>query len=202
VADVKFQRRPQSPWPWIVGAIILAGFIWLLLMYIYTPNNNKNQITARKGTYSKYQYKAPADTTNEVKEFIKFSKGTSQSINTKNYTEMGIIKLQSALSYIADRINSSDDIVKKNIDTLDRTVAKIDTSSQKFLDELKPAFSAAVKTIGSIQTLNYPKLNDRVSDLKNTERSINERRSVSSQLRKIRQFFSEAGKTLQQMKLS
>jgi len=180
--------------------ILLAGIIWLLLMD-YFPDTIESQSSGAESSYTYYRYVAPVDTFNEIKEFIIFSKETLKPASCKYYTQKGLIKLQSALSYLADRIDSTNDIIKKDLDTLDRDVAIIDTSSQDYFDELKPAFSVVVKTLYSIQMLNYPDLMGNISDLQKTNNSLLKRNSASAPLNKIKQFYNEAAGTLQQMKL-
>ena len=185
---------------WIIGMILLAGIIWLLLMD-YFPDTIESQSSGAESSYTYYRYVAPVDTFNEIKEFIIFSKETLKPASCKYYTQKGLIKLQSALSYLADRIDSTNDIIKKDLDTLDRDVAIIDTSSKNYFDELKPAFSVVVKTLYSIQMLNYPDLMGNISDLQKTNNSLLKRKSASAPLNKIKQFYNEAAGTLQQMKL-
>ncbi len=202
MTNLNSRGRQRSPWPWIMGLIILAGFFWFLLNYVYMPDYTKKVTSSSNDVFSKRRYIDPIDSINEVKEFIDFSRSTSNPGDTRHYSEKGLIKLQSALSYLADRINPTDAMVKKNIDTLDITVAKIDTSSSNYLSELMPAFSAAVTTMFTIQKLNYPDLAGNISDLKNTENTINESKPIRSQCNKIVHFFNEAGNTISQMKVS
>jgi hypothetical protein len=185
---------------WIIGMILLSGIIWLLLMD-YFPDTIKSQSSGADSSYTYYRYVAPVDTFNEIKEFIIFSKETLKPVSCKYYTQKGLIKLQSALSYLADRIDSTDDIIKKDLDTLDRAIAIIDTASHNYFDELEPAFSAVVKTLNSIQLLNYPALRENISDLQKTNNSLLKRNSTSVELNKIKRFYNEAASTLQQMKL-
>ncbi len=185
---------------WILGMILLAGIIWFIVMNHF-PGSIESQSFKGGGSHNYYRYVVPADTFNEIKEFINFSKDTSKPESSKYYTQKGLIKLQSALSYLADKIDSANDIVKKNLDTLDRAVAIIDTSSRDYFNELKPAFSAAVKTLHSIQILNYPDLKGNISDLQRTNYTLLKRNFAPTQLNKIKQFFSEAANALQQMKI-
>lgn len=200
---MEYNRNDQkSPWPWITGIIILAGFIWFVMIYIYKPENKSIKVLSGDLTYAGNRYNPPADTVNEVREFIEYSRDTSKVLLDKQFSEKGLIKLQSAISYIADRVDSTDNSVKENIDSLDRTIAKIDTSDKNYLREFKPALSAAVNAMQSIQRINYPDLADDISSLKKAESRINVKRSVNSQLYKIKLFYTEAGNTLQKMKLS
>lgn len=201
MSEIKTPKTQQSPWPWIIETIFIAGFLWLILNYVYTTDVSETKITFNRNTFLKNRYAEWTDTINEMKEFIDFSNDTSIPVS-KHYTENGLLKLQSALNFLADRIDSTNDKVKRSIDTLDKTVAQTDTSSSKYLSELIPAFYAAVKTLIFIQELNYPHLAGNISDLKSTEKSINERRPIAVQFNKIRQFFSKAGSTLRQMKIS
>lgn len=194
-------NEQKSPWPWIIGTIILAGLLWYILTYLYAPYDNRNQVIKAGSTYTGNNYGVLVDTLNEVKDFITFSKDTSKPKNPKRYTERGLIKLQSALSFLADRVDSSNNsVIDKNLDSLDREVAQIDTSSNNYLSELKPAFSSALKVIASIQKLKYPDLAENISKLKNSENNIDMKSSVDSQLTKIRQFYNLAGNTLEKMK--
>lgn len=199
---INTQRGQWSPWLWITGIILFAGFIWFMLTYIYTPENNDNEMLIGGTMYSGQWYKSLTDTVNEVSEFIYYTKNTANSVSAKKYTEQGLIKLQSALGFLADNVDSTNDNVKASIDFLDRTIVKIDTSSKYYPIELKSALSASVKVIESIQQLNYPEMADKISNLKASESGIDARKSVSSQLGKIKLFFVEAGKTLEHMKLS
>jgi hypothetical protein len=185
---------------WIIGMILLGGIICLLLMY-YFPKTIESQPSEADSSYTYYRYVAPVDTFNEINEFIIFSKETLKPVSCKYYTQKGLIKLQSALNYLADRIDSTNDIIKKDLDTLDRDVAIIDTSSQDYFDELKPAYSVVVNTLYSIQILNYPDLMGNISDLQKTNNSLFKRNAASAPLNKIKLFYSEAASTLQQMKL-
>lgn len=188
----------RSPWPWLIGIIILGGFLWFILTYKYVPENKINNVS---GLNSKNKYKAPIDTTNEVNDFINFSKKSEKQVNPKRYAEKGIIKLQSALSYLADRVDSSNNsIIDKNIDSLDISIAKADTSSTNYLSELKPAFFSALKVMASIQKFKYPQLAENILNLKNVEKSINEKFSLDSQLTKIIEFYFVAGNTIERMK--
>ena len=201
--DMEYNRKDQkSPWPWITGMIILAGFIWFALIYIYQPENKSIKVLSGDLTYAGSRYNVPVDTVNEVKEFIDYSRDTSEVLPARQYSEKGLIKLQSAISYVADRVDSTDESVKIDIDSLDRTIAKIDTSGKNYLRELKPALSISVNAIESIQKINYPDLADDISSLSKIENRINVNRSVKSQLNKIKLFYTGAGNTLQKMKLS
>jgi hypothetical protein len=203
VQDMEYNRKDQkSPWPWIIGMIILAGFIWFALIYIYQPENKSIKVLSGDLTYAGSRYNVPVDTVNEVKEFIDYNMDTSKVLSSKQFSEKGLIKLQSAISYVADRVDSTDESVKVDIDSLDRTVAKIDTSRKNYLSELKPALSISVNAMASIQKINYPDLADDISSLSKTESRIRLNRSVKSQLSKIKLFYTEAGNTLQKMKLS
>ena len=202
MAGKKFPEKQKSPWPWITGFTILAGFIWFILIYVYIPGKDSNNILTADFTYAGSRYKPPADTVNEVKEFIRYSRNADNTLTAKKYSEKGLIKLQSALSYLADRVDSTDSNLKNNIDSLDRKVAVIDTSIQNYLVELKPALSVAVTAIESIQKLNYPYLANNISLLRKAENRINMKKSINSQLKNIRYFFGETGDTLQKMKLS
>jgi hypothetical protein len=202
MAELKIQKKQRSPWPWITGIIIFAGFIWFMLTYVYMPTNNDNEMLAEDKSFAGQHYKPPVDTVNEVREFIYYARNTTPSTTARKYTEQGLIKLQSALSYLADNVDSTNDIITSKIDSLDLTIVKIDTSSKYYLTELKPAFSAAVRAMESIQQINYPGMSDNISNLKATENSIDVRKSLNSQLDKIKLFFIEAGKALEHMKLS
>ena len=173
-----------------------------MLTYIYMPNNSRNGYVAGDSTYNNNRYIEPEDTTNEVNDFISFAGDTSRPVNIKHYTEKGLIKLQSAISYVADKVASNNNIINNSIDSLDKAVAKIDTSSAQYVRELKPAFFSAVRAMDSIQKLKYTGLTHNIENLKNTENSINAASPIKQQFNKIKQFFRIAGVTLQQMKLS
>jgi hypothetical protein len=198
MSDKGFQKKQRSPWPWITGIIILAGFIWFMLIYVYMPENNDNKVLPGDTSYSG----PPIDTINEVREFISYAEDTNTTLSSKDYSEKGLIKLQSALSYIADRIDSTDNSIDENLDSLDHAVARIDTSSYNYLGELKPAFSDAVNAMESIQKINYPGLSDYITNLKDTTNRIEVKKSARSQLQKIRSFYKEAADMLREMKLS
>lgn len=202
MAEIKIQRRQRSPWPWIVGLIILAGFIWFMLTYVYMPEDNNTTGTAADSSYSNRRYEVPPDTANEVRDFVEYSRDTTQNVSPKRYTEQGLIKLQSALSYIADRTDSSNNGVQQDIDSLDRTIAKIDTTSRNYLSQVKPAFSAAVNAIESIQTSDASAQSTVAGELKRIEAGIDPGKSLESQINKIKMFFAEAGVALQQLKVS
>lgn len=200
---MEYDRNDQkSPWPWITGIIILAGFIWFVLIYIYRPENNSIKVLPGDLTYAGNRYNPPADTVNEVREFIEYSRDTSEALSAKQYSERGLIKLQSAISYIADRVDSTDKAVKEDIDVLDRTVAKIDTSRKNYMRQFKPALTIAVNSLESIQNINYPYLAEDISFLKKSESRISFNKSVNSQFQKIKYFYAETGNTLEKMKLS
>jgi hypothetical protein len=202
MAGKKFPKKQKSPWPWITGFTILAGFIWFILIYVYIPGKDSNNILTADFSYGGSRYKPPADTVNEVREFIQYSRNADNTLTAKKYSEKGLIKLQSALSYLADRVDSIDISLKNNIDSLDRKVAMIDTSTNNYIGELKPALSVAVTTIESIQKLNYPYLANNIRLLRKAENRIDIKKSITSQLKNIRHFFAESGDTLQKMKLS
>ncbi len=201
MADIKFQGQ-RSPWPWILGFVILAGFVWFMLSYVYMPDGNQGEVLAGDSTYTKLRYIPPADTVNEVKDFVEYVHSTTQDLTPIKYTEEGLIKLQSALSYIADRTDTTGYPVDEDIDSLDRTIVKIDTSSRNYLIQVKPALSAAVKAIGSIENSETSLKNNNTADLKNLAEGIDTSRSLKSQLGKIKEFFTEAGNALQQVGLS
>jgi hypothetical protein len=189
-------------WTWMTGIVLIAGLVWVLLTYVETPVNNDNAILTLDNTFENNWYNAPADTLNEVKEFIHFISSMTTSTTNKKFTEQGLIKLQSAISYLADNVDSSNDSIEVCIDALDRSIVKIDTSSRNYLNELKPAFTAAVKAMESIQRIYYPGMTGNISALKAAESSIEVNRSVSSQIDKIRLLFDAAGKTLENMRLA
>ncbi len=201
MAEIKIQRRQRSPWPWIIGIIILAAFIWFMLTYVYMPENNDNEVLAGDSTNTGQRYEAPADTINEVRDFIEYTRDTTK-LSPKNYTEKGLIKLQSALSYVADKSDSSNRNLEIEIDSLDRTIVKIDTAARNYLTQVKPAFSAAVNALQSIRNPENTGQTNSVTNLKNTEASIDTNKSLASQINKIRQFFAEAGDILQQISQS
>ncbi len=202
MAEIKIQRRQRSPWPWIVGIIILAGFIWFMLTYVYMPGNNENGALPGDSTYTSERYRTPVDTSNEVQEFIEYSRDTTQSFTPKRYTEEGLIKLQSALSYVADRTDSVTDQASKNIDSLDRTIVKIDTAARNYLGQVKPAFSVAVNAIASFPGSTVSQQNIGASGLSRIESQIDTNKTLESQLPKIKEFFAQAGNALQHIKLS
>jgi len=191
-------KNPHSPWPWITGIIILAGIIWFMLSHVFIP---ETRLTEWDKKYSDSAYRMPADTINEVREFISYTEVTNSPLTAKNYTEMGIIILQSALNFIADRVDSTNSNVRLFLDSLDRNIVKIDTSSENYLKELESALWTAVNTLESIQIINYPELTNNILELKKTERSISPGKSLNSQLHKIIQFYKETGNTLQLMNL-
>ena len=189
---------------WIIGLIILILFVWLTLFYIYMPHKNKNS-TITDNSYSEYRFKEPVDTINEVQEFISFindAASTHTSHDEIDYSEKGLIKLQSAISYLADRVDSTDSTLDGRINSLDQKVARIDTASDRYITQLKPAFLAAVNVIETIQRLNYPDLKEQILKLSEAEKNINNRRPVNLQTVKINRFFSLAGSIFQQMKVS
>lgn len=199
--EIKTERGQWSPWGWITGIIFLAGFIWFMLTYMYMPRNKDNEMLIGDTMFSGYWNKTLVDTVNEVSEFINYTKNTTNPSSVKKYTDQGLIKLQSALGYLADNVDSTNDNVKTNIDFLDKTIVKIDTSSKYYLTELKSALSASLKVIESIQKLNYPAMADKISNLKAAQSGIDVRKSISSQLGRITLYFVEAGRTLENMKL-
>ena len=202
MAENKSGGREISPWPWLIGLIVLAGCIWIMLTYVYIPDDNPNRVFKSNSFHSATHYIPPKDTINEVKEFIYYLRDTSNIINSVNYTERGLIKLQSAISFVADKTDSTDSSISASIDYLDREVAKIDTSSKNYLGELIPALSAAIRAIRSIQRVNFPELSNDISNLKASEKRIDSKKSIGSQIAEIRNFFNEAGSALQHMKLS
>ncbi len=177
MAEIKIQRRQRSPWPWIIGIIILAGFIWFMLTYVYMPEGNDNEVFAGDSTYTGNRYEAPADTVNEVRDFIDYARDTTKNLPPKRYTEQGLIKLQSALSYVADRTDSANTQFKENIDSLDRTIVRIDTTSRNYVSQVKPALSAAVKAIESINNST-----NNAADLRRIESNIDTSKSLGSQI--------------------
>ncbi len=199
MAEIKIQRKQKSPWPWIIGIIILAGFIWFILTYVYMPDNDNNDVLSGDSTYTGERYQAPVDTVNEVNDFVEYARDTTQNVSPRRYTEQGLIKLQSALSYVADRTDSAKTRFNGAIDSLDRAVVKIDTSSRNYLGQVKPAFSAAVRAIESIRADVSASGTD---NLRRIESNIDTTKSLESQLNKIKRFFAEAGNELQQVKLS
>ncbi len=202
MAEIKIQRRQRSPWPWIIGIIILAGFVWFMLTYVYMPEGDDNTGVAGDSLSTNQRYLPPPDTSNEVRDFVEYSRDTTQNISPKRYTEQGLIKLQSALSYIADRTDSVKNQVGQEIDSLDRTIAKVDTTSPNYLGQVKPAFSAAVKAIESIQYSGTTTQRGSAAELRSIESSIDTTKSLESQIDKIKMFFAEAGNVLQQVKVS
>lgn len=169
-------------------------------MYVYVPEKSRNTEKGADSTSLRIELNFPEDTTNDIKEFILFSNYNSSKGNLKNYIENGLIKLQSALSFLADRVDSIDNsIIDQNIDSLDRAVAEIDTASTGYLSELKPAFSSALKVMDSIRRLKYPNLTPNILTLRDIENSIKINSKVNTQLIKIRRFYLEAGNMLQQM---
>ena len=201
MAEIKIQRRQRSPWPWIIGIIILAAFVWFMLTYVYMPENKENQVLAGDTTHTGRRYVPPADTVNEVREFIEYSRDTT-NLSPKKYTEKGLIKLQSALSYVADRTDSSNQNLGSEIDSLDRTIVKIDTAARNYLTQVKPAFYAAVNALQSIRSSENNGQANSITNLKNTEASIDTNKTIESQVNKIRRFFAEAGDILQQISQS
>ena len=202
MAENESGGRQISPWPWLIGLIVLAGFVWIMLTYVYIPEDNSGRTFKDYSFHSATHFIPPKDTINEVKEFINYLRDTSGTITSVNYTERGLIKLQSAISFVADNTDSTDSSISACIDFLDRTIAKIDTSSKNYLGELIPALSAAIRAIQSIQRVNFPGLSDDISNLKESEKRIDSKKSIGSQVTEIRNFFNEAGSTLQRMKLS
>ena len=200
MSDNKFRAGQKSPWSWILGFVILAGFVWFMLTYVYMPNGNLGKVLPGDSTYSQVKYQPPADTANEVKDFVAYVKDTTLDLSAKKYTEEGLIKLQSALSYIADR-DSANYLDDEKIDSLDRTIVKIDTSSSNYLKQVKPAFSAAVRAIESIQNSDTT-TKGSTAELRQIELNIDTSKSLESQLIKIKEFFTEAGSALQNEKLS
>ncbi len=202
MAEIKIQKRQRSPWPWIIGIIILAGFIWFMLTYVYRPEDNDSQVLSGDSTNSSYRYEAPVDTSNDVKDFVDYARDTTKNLTPKRYTEQGIIKLQSALSYVADRTDSANTQFNEKIDSLDRTIVKIDTTARNYLSQVKPAFSAAVNAIKSIRNSGASAGSNNAASLKRIESNIDTSKSLGSQINKIKDFFAEAGNILQQVNLS
>ncbi len=199
--ETKTERGQWSPWGWITGIILLAGIIWFMLTYIYMPGDNNNEMLIGDTMFSGQWIKSLVDTVNEVSEFINYTKNTTNPSSAKKYTNQGLIKLQSALGYLADNVDSTNDNVKTNMDFLDRAIVKIDTSSRYYLTELKYALSASLKVIESIQQLNYPVMADKISNLKAVQTGIDVRKSIGSQLGRITLYYVEVGRTLENMKL-
>ena len=200
MADYKNTKKQKPVWLWIIGVTIIASFAWFVLTFVYRPPLNKTKKLAGSSFYSNYL--SSGDTINEVKEFIKYTNSDALTEDDKQYAEKGIIKLQSAVSYIADRVDSTDNDLKKNIDTMDRAIAKVDISSKVFMSGLKPAFAAVVRAIESIQKLNYPHLQNEISELKKIENDINPNHSIARQTHYIQKFFNTAAVTMKRMKLS
>jgi len=196
MSEKGIQNKQISPWPWIAGIITLAGFIWFLLIYVYLPENYDNKVLPGDISYTGHALKVPVDTVNEVRDFISYTKDTDMKFLSIGYSEKGLIKLQSAISYISDRVDSTDSFVGENLDSLDYAVVKIDTSSNNYLGELKPAFLDAIDAIEAIQKINYPGLGDHIKNLRNTANSIDIKRSVHSQMQKIRNFYKQAADML------
>jgi hypothetical protein len=194
------QRKQISPWPWLIGIIILAAFIWIILTYIYEPNKPGNPGKGGDSSSSRMGPNFSNDTTNDIKEFVLFSNNNLSMGNSKYYIENGLIKLQSALSFLADRVDSVDNsIIDQNIDSLDIAVAEIDTASLDYFSELKPAFLSALKVMDSIRKVKYPDLNSNILTLRDIEHNIKLNSAVNIQLIKIRRFYLEAGNILQKM---
>jgi hypothetical protein len=202
MADLEDRGNARPTWLWILGVIFLAGFAWFILSFIYNPQIENEKSLAGSSIYSKYKYLNTNDSINEVTEFIEYANASNNPDDGKKFLERGLIKLQSALSFIADRVDSTNPNLGKDIDTLDRAVAKVDTSSAQCMIKIKPAFTAAVNAMESIQVLNYPDLGEEILRLKKTENSIKSRHSFNAQLQNIRKFFNYAAGTIKQMKVS
>lgn len=202
MSEKEIRKKDKSPWPWITGMITLAGFIWFMLVYVYIPENNDNKALPGDIVYAGNGYKSPIDTVNEIREFISYARDPNIILSSRNYLEKGLIKLQSAISYLADRVDSSNSLVEENLDSLDYAVVRIDTSSNDYLGELKPAFIDAIDAMESIQKINYPHLADNIKNLRDTVYRINIKGSARSQLQKIRDFYKEASEMFIRMNLS
>ena len=202
MSEKEMRNNQKSPWPWIIGMIILAGFIWFMLVYVYIPENNDNKVLPGDISSEGNGYKTPIDSINEIREFISYADNTGSITSSTDYSEKGMIKLQSAISYLADRVDSTDVLVAEDLDSLDYSVVRIDTSSYDYLGELRPAILNAVDAIEAIQKINYPRLADYITSLKQIAEGINIKRSPRSQLQKIRNFYKKAAELLMQMRLS
>ncbi|WP_100615746.1 hypothetical protein [Confluentibacter citreus] len=209
MAEIKIEKK--SPiWPWILLAIAVIAII-VYFVYnnednpsIYDNDTNSEMRDTISNTYDDgYQSTAPyVGSSNAVQEFENSIIDSTRIGIDSTYTKTAIVNLAKVVSLKADQLNLQPSIALENLKYYsDRsngmTNSELPESSE--IINFKTVSKDIVTVLETIQTKNYPSLQDEVSELKEASSKIDNNIATKEQQSTIQTFFTKAKKVVNNM---
>lgn len=208
MAEIKIEKK--SPiWPWILLAIALIAVV-VYFVYekddatIYDDDINNETIDTISNNNSYEESTAPyIDSTRAVVEFENSIIDSTRIGVDSSYTKTAITNLAKVVAMKADELNIKPSMALDNLKFLsDQSIETTDTEIPKEADvfnDFQKVSKDIVTVLESIQTENYPSLEEEVLELKQTSSKIDTNIATKEQQTTIQNFFSKAKEVVKSM---
>jgi hypothetical protein len=217
----------SSIWPWILGALLLFGLIWVIVEV--TGDDEPERVatttavdrqpvtdnTYRDDTYAQTAAAGP------IAEFIRFANEGEEQYERENvtnaeyadregeqgamglehnYTSDGIRKLSAALNALAQNSAGDTEIDQKRTQfqaNADRI--QQDPQSLQHANTIRQTFVEASDLMATIKQRSYPNSNANVDDVREAAEDIDVSTATLEQKDKVKEFFDKAGDAVEQL---
>lgn len=212
-------KNKPSIWPWILGALLLIGLVWVLVgsddddeVEQVATTTAVEREPASNNTYAETAAAGP------VAEFIRFANdeeryerenvaNTDNTTTTEgemglnhNYTSEGIQKLSAALNALADNaagdsnVEQKRQMFKQNADKIQQDAQSLDHANT-----IRATFVSAADLMASIKQSSYPDSDVDAEELKKAAEEIDPKTPTLEQKDKVKGFFDKAGDAVEKM---
>lgn len=204
------KKNNSSIWPWILGALLLFGLIWVIVevtddddaeRVATTTVMDREPVTNETYTDNTYEQTAAAG---PVAEFVRFA--NEENANQAEmgldheYTSNGIMKLSGALNALAD--NAAGDVnIEQKRQKFRENADKVqqDPQSLQHANIIRETFISASDLIASIKEKSYAESDVDVEQLRSTAEEIDTNTPTLEQKDKVKEYFDKAGDAIEKM---
>lgn len=211
MAEIKIEKK--SPiWPWI---LLVLAVIAIIVYFVYNNDNNTNTIydnDARSETSDnipntfdpRYGTATPnGDSNVAIQEFENSVLDSSRIAVDSIYTKTAIVNLAKVVSMKADELDIQPSLALENLKFYSEQVpVSTDTEipgKKDIYNNFKTVSKDIVTVLESIQTENYPFLEDDVKELKQTSSKIENNIATQEQQTTVQTFFEKAKEVVNNM---
>jgi len=212
MADIDIERRQRSPWPWVIGALVLILAVWGLSQWVRTDQppvatTDPAQDPAAPPAAVNGVQPAPerAPETAAADRFQEWVRDSADAVDQTNgpheYTREGIDRISSTLEDLVGRDPAP--AVQQRLEEMRRqrqAIRASDPASLEHANQARSAFLAAVGVLESLQErpeLQQTGLDQHVNRTRQAAEQVRTETPLLEQRAEVHEFFTRMGEALQ-----
>jgi hypothetical protein len=204
MSEINVQQHNRRLPFWYLGVIAIASFIVVVLL-IWVLFVKPAKTTDSVATTEPAAVTTAAD--EGVQAFVSFVRDNPAEANMAlghNYTSDGIRYLAAALSVLVNRDGAADQEIERKLSALKQKADRLQENwrSTQHADIIRDAFILAADVMATLQQKQDAELSVQIAQVRQAAEAISSDRLALEQRVQVREFFSRASTTLQNMSQS